>query len=480
MNVNKLEEKVIQYLTDELGYPKESIKIFKTESYIDLDIFVFGKSKIYVRLVNTLPNNLSKLKEDIRIGSIVRDASYYVITNGISYHCFEVSLDKRLNEIPSYEKMKNIQPIHEEIFRFLENEQKIDKGLTYKLRTTNNNSRLEKGYWFLGNNDYLVVSFWEGTDWKNKTPNIYITCEPSGKFSLVFTSRDSSVKANFLQNLASILPGFKQGKSKGEPIAYWEKILAQPSDAKSFLDILAEFIKTDKKIIDTFISNELEVKKKGLDGIDFILQKKFEQNLQRILKYRKELFPFIRRPESANQGNTTTNNHSLFLKKLQLNNIGQFRTITLNLDFRVICLLGENGIGKSTILRALILGLIGVEETSEIDIERQELQQLLRIVGERNGMPVFVSSGQIILDYELSKPFTNQINFEKIESETDIRISDSFKNSTNSFGATLSGNYLTNLVIGFSQVQSRENGNASNSLDSIKKTSCKRCIISFI
>ena len=66
----------------------------------------------------------------------------------------------------------NIQQVHERIYSFLKRKNDDDPNFRFTTRITNRFGRLDKGYWFHGNEDYLVVSFWSGTDWKNKTPNI--------------------------------------------------------------------------------------------------------------------------------------------------------------------------------------------------------------------------------------------------------------------------------------------------------------------
>ncbi|MFK7980686.1 MAG: AAA family ATPase [Saprospiraceae bacterium] len=486
MNINKLEEKVIQYFTDELGYPKESILKeisishgHGTSGRFDLGIYLFGKLKLIIDIKDTSNKNLKFLLE--------KDASmnefgihYYMITNGENYLCFNTFTNKK-EKVPSYEELTNkIYLEHEEIFNFLEEKRQAGEITTYKLRSTNNNNRLSNGYWFLGNDNYIAVSFWSGNDWKNRTPNIYLAFLPSGKVSLIFSSRDSSIKADFFDELASIIVGFKQGKSQGKSIAYWEKNLSLApnqfvlSTNRPFLETLEKFIKTDKKIIDTFISHEIDLKKKGLDGIGFINPADFDKNLQKILNYRKNLEVLKQNKGRDDEDIQTKHSETtpLVLQKLQLQNIGHFRSLNLDLNHRIICLLGENGIGKSTILRAILLGLIGVDETSEIDVERKTLQQLLRITGHSKGAPIFVSNGYIQVKYDYGKSYTNRINFEKITDEIDVRIYDAIETNEDSFGAT-NGNYLNNLVIGFSQVQSRESKEADNNLILIKKAHVK-------
>jgi len=458
MEEKHLIEKVVQYFTEELGYPRSNIKTnaylhygHGNEPVFDIVVYVFGKPKLVVEVKNLTKTSLPNVKKQIERYADKYAIPYYVVTNGTEYFFYKSKGKETLSVPLTYEKLKSeIHLEHQEILDFLEKQREETPDLTYKLRTTNKSRRLDKGYWFLGNDNYLLISFWDGNDWKNKTPNIYLSFLPSGKVSLVFSSKDSEIKGAFLEHLATVLTGFQQSKSKGVPINRWEKVLPNSTD-KDFLQVLKKFIQTDKKIIDTFISNELELKKKGLDGLKFISQDEFKSNLGKIMASKALNDIDIQKPERINRADNI-----IVLKSIKLQNISHFRKLEINLNYRIICLLGENGIGKSTILRAILLGLTGVNETSEIDVQDNKIQQLLRITGEREGVPIFTPEGHIILEYQLGELYTNRINFEKTESDHIVKIYDNSDESENSFGATKSGDFFQHLVIGFSQVQSRE------------------------
>ncbi len=68
---------------------------------------------------------------------------------------------------------------------------------------------------------------------------------------------------------------------------------------------------------------------------------------------------------------------STWLSKLQLTNIGPFDSLELELDSKWNILLGDNGVGKSSILRAIALGLSGIDAQPYAD-------RLLR-VGQTSG-----------------------------------------------------------------------------------------------
>jgi len=180
-----------------------------TSATYDIGIFIFSKLKLVIEINDTPTKNLLNLKSKINDATDEFGIHYSMVTNGEDYLCFNAK--NKPEETPSYEKLvSRIHLEHEEIFNFLESKRTTKEISTYKLRSTNNSHRLDKGYWFLGNENYIALSFWSGNDWKNKTPNIYLAFYPSGKVSLVFSSRDSSIKADFFDELASIIVGFKQ------------------------------------------------------------------------------------------------------------------------------------------------------------------------------------------------------------------------------------------------------------------------------
>ncbi len=459
---NEIRAKSIQYFMNVLGYPEENIETNKivglTSTYVRcFRVFIYGKAKIIVNYLNLNDQQIEEAqlldyKKQASLLAQKQNVLHYVLTDSINFYWFNSKTNEPLDSPLSFDDFKKETPqIHEELFQFLESKRKQDKEFTYKLRSNNNNGRLDKGYWFFGNDNYIAISFWNGTDWKNKTPNIYLVFLPSGEVNLVFSGRDSSVKADFLQKLATIITGFQEIKSRETSKKFWQKNISSAGES-SFIKVVENFINTDKKIIDTFISNELDLKKNDLDGIRFITKKELEKKISNISDFRKKL------PESASlslkvTSVVTNNNYRIKLLKLALKNIGLFSSLEIDLSARIICLLGENGTGKSTILRAILLGLAGIEETSEIDIERKEIQQLLRISGEEEGIPLYAIKGHIRLTYEFNDLSVNTINFEKRNDETDVRVGEISEGTAK---ATHSGNFFHHLVLGFPQVQGKK------------------------
>ena len=90
-----------------------------------------------------------------------------------------------------------MQQIHQEVFDLLMKYHKEDDNFLFAFRQINRASKLDKGYWFLGGDDYLAVSFWRGTDWKSKNPRIFFQIRKNGDSSLEFRNSDVSSKYDF-------------------------------------------------------------------------------------------------------------------------------------------------------------------------------------------------------------------------------------------------------------------------------------------
>lgn len=293
----------------------------------------------------------------------------------------------------------NIQQIHEDVYSFLLKENE-ENGLRFSLRARNVSNRLDKGFWFSGNKDYLVVSFWEGLDWRNKTPNIFIYISSNGHLKLEFVSYDEENKIAFFETLADVL-SMKRGvrKRTGDPYNHWYKNYQSPN----YMDSLREFIKKDRKIIDAFIAGEsIQSIFPPIDKVEFNRRKK---RIEGIRKKRNAKQVFQENYDGVK---------SIELKTLEIKNISNFEGVHL-LEFNkhITCLIGLNGTGKTSILRALVLAFTGYE-VNEImgiddDILTNELSNMLRIEGVEDKKPRYAKDGYVQIDYELESSIENDI-----------------------------------------------------------------------
>lgn len=343
--------------------------------------------------------------------------------------------------------MAAITEIHQIVFDFL---QEKHPELRFTLRDVNRYDRLEQGYWFHGNESYMTISFWDGWDWRSKTPNIFFRIEANGKTRLELVDTDDSEKATFFKKIAPSLKLTQQKKKIGgsdwlkssDHESIWIKSYNFEGD---YLLSLASFIKNDKQLIDSFISignlNNL------FPPID---ENTFKIKLSKISELRGTPIHSKIAP--------------LSIKRLELKNIGHFEQLDIDLSNRVICFIGENGTGKSTILRTILLGLIGInDETQLIDPKNKEIQRLLRIEKEENGLSKFASQGLIRLHYfdkdkndtYFDEPSKSSSVDEKGQIITEaIRI---YSDKDSNLSAT-NGDYFKNLVVALSQVRSISDG----------------------
>jgi predicted ATP-binding protein involved in virulence len=264
-----------------------------------------------------------------------------------------------------------------------------------------------------------------------------------------YTAKSSKELQNFFGKISK-LNGLKQETHNGKLLNSWRKVYSLKSE--TYLEMIEAFLEKDKIIIDTFINNALKIENKDLENLDFINKENFNNWIENIQKYR-----------NFNRGNVEIQSidysqHSIGLKTLKLKNIGTFQSFELDLSKRVICILGENGIGKTTVLRALILALIGAtsDEKSYLDLANPTLQNMLRIKDKNSKAEIeFTKKGTIELYYNHGEPVKNEIKFSsEFNLVREYAWIESIENEEiTSFTANKDGFEFTQLIIGFAQVR---------------------------
>ncbi|MBS1570967.1 MAG: AAA family ATPase [Bacteroidetes bacterium] len=234
--------------------------------------------------------------------------------------------------------MENIVDIHEAVYDFLEEyrEQEISNGRTfyYTFRRSNQKNKLDEGFWFYGNDNYLAVSFWSGMDWKNKTPNIFFRITNEGRTFLTITTKDSIKKAE-----SSSKYFVKQLELNSNGKDRWTKEF-QTTD---YLQSLQKFLGNEKIIIDRIINENLKelISEDETNSIGFINPSEFEKWHLNVKKYKEELglenLPFALT--------------AFTVEKYKPIDRASFSRISKYTPF--IFLVGENGSGKTSLLKAL-------------------------------------------------------------------------------------------------------------------------------
>lgn len=145
-------------------------------------------------------------------------------------------------------------------------------------------------------------------------------------------------------------------------------------------------------------------------------------------------------------------------KKLKLINIGHFSQIEIDFDKDITCLVGENGCGKSTILKAL-----AVTGSNFRKIDVKSLKSFLKIL-EYSDNNITYKDGSIRLDYTIDgDSFTNTINVVPKDNGNDIIFT--FEEDSQ----IIYNEYnLKSLIVGFPQDRGSESGERQDSLQNKK------------
>jgi predicted ATP-binding protein involved in virulence len=336
---------------------------------------------------------------------------------------------------------KNIIEVHENVYVHLMNKY---PDLRFTLRQIDRSERLSKGYWFTGNDNYLAFSFWSGTDWRNKTSNIFFSIDNDGTCWLNFVANDDDLegkKSSFLKDTAELLGMFKRPKRAEDPTKQdWVK----GYDGNNYIELLDTFIKGDKKTIDTLVK---------VGKADF-----FESISDSDFKRWKKKIDEVRIKSSSKLLIEEVNLiKKIRLKELIIENISLFNGVQA-LDFheRLTCIIGWNGTGKTSILRSIVLGFTGNEQDESLSTDNSKLdklQRLLKIRGElenSKGEAKYVSSGYINLAYEINGEQTNnKVLFKTENNKPVIKDDGAFK--------SIKDKIYEGLFLGFAQEQSSEN-----------------------
>ncbi len=235
--------------------------------------------------------------------------------------------------------MTQISDIHQVVFNILIKLHRENKSLMFVMRQLNRGARLDKGYWFLGNDLYVSISFWAGTDYSTKSPRVtfiilldgttYLELNNSSKH--YFFSESLISKLNFTSSSLGIYR--KDFKGFGN----------------DYLASLKAFLQNEKLEIDSYVQDNSHKYDNALEvgGIDFIWPQNFNYQLTKILQFQKK-----RKEKQKKTG---------YLRYINIKKFGKINNLVIKdipQGCRWIFITGENGSGKTTILRALASAIL--------------------------------------------------------------------------------------------------------------------------
>jgi predicted ATPase len=288
--------------------------------------------------------------------------------------------------------MSQIHEMHNEVFKLLMQQHDKNPEFLCTFRKTNRQKRLDKGYWFLGNEKYLSVSFWSGMDWMNKTPNIQFRIDKDHNCLFIFSAKDSNFKLKLgKEKILPLLQSNLLNYGIDSINIVSERVLMFNLGKGDYINILKNFIDNIKNEIDKLIKdfeneyenneqfslefekkygskNDFEVRDDYKSPIDFLDKYGFNKSLKNIKNYQLK------------RGLKTISEDEFYIKKISINKVGDIRnnlTIEAPANAPWIFLTGENGSGKTTILRAITsffnkeitanYSIFGSESTIRID-----------------------------------------------------------------------------------------------------------------
>jgi energy-coupling factor transporter ATP-binding protein EcfA2 len=245
--------------------------------------------------------------------------------------------------------------------------------------------------------NYLYLSFWNGKTEKNPA---YLPISLSIYFDgnnpeIKLVSSDYDIElGDYLKVMAESL-GFN-AKKVDHTKYNWTKSLK--INKENYVSFLEEFIEIDKNNIDKYLSENILS-----NHINAIPQEKFIENFSRNDVYMDTfLNDDIKQPKPCT------------LKYLEVANYQGIKSLTINnlpIDAQWIFLTGENGFGKTSVLRAIAKGLVGDEErVTQIDHETKLLSAVNyegELIVEKGEKGINIVLPFVVLGYGISRFNTN-------------------------------------------------------------------------
>jgi len=229
--------------------------------------------------------------------------------------------------------MERIQELHNQVFDFLQELRNSDtafKDLKYTLRKDNFGNKLQEGYWFLGEDNSLIISFWSGVNFYTKQPNISLHFNIKKEtiyFEISLEKSDTGLwdknqeKIAFFYNVLFPEIGLSNFFNEGE---YFYRYDIGRLEEWSY--ILKDFIYRRKKEIDRLISEHIEGNVLYNNFIGFIDDKEFSRNLSKIKRYQKTL----KEVEEFEKASYYNHNRPFYLHEFEVNNFGAIEKLVIN------------------------------------------------------------------------------------------------------------------------------------------------------
>lgn len=174
----------------------------------------------------------------------------------------------------------DIIEMHRNCLDFLLKWQLEHEDFYFVPRKINNNGRRDKGMYFRGNDDYIVISFWDKTDIVDKIYLINWDCNTSGEVAITLSCRNDRKKLpyvlaikNMIEDTGKKFQQFSSNKNK------WKWYY--PTNM-TYIETLEDFIKHEKPMIDKYL---LEHPESDIPLADIEIDDKYVKTLPRYLDH---------------------------------------------------------------------------------------------------------------------------------------------------------------------------------------------------
>jgi predicted ATP-binding protein involved in virulence len=279
--------------------------------------------------------------------------------------------------------------LHAEVLAFLLEIHQQKPDLCFSTNTTNYNQVLSQKWWiFMGWSD-VSLYFWH---------------DPKMQFRLFITTSGFTI-IDFTPDLIKNFDVFTSTKySINESYVLGMEIAYESTDWRS--NIL-DFIQELYPIFDAAFAT------RSIPRIDIT---DFRQRLLLLHSFGANIPPTLLPAELPNVWR-----YKMQLQEIALKNIGNFEELTLDLSRRVTCIIGQNGSGKTNLMRAIAIGISGISPYYNPKDENSVLSPIdfmdwLRIESiDETGEKKYANRGEIILHYNVDDVFQSVVNNVGIE-----------------------------------------------------------------
>jgi predicted ATPase len=277
--------------------------------------------------------------------------------------------------------------LHDKIFTHLYNwyltnkDVENEKKYFFRVRRTNRYNRLKEGFWFHGTENYLLLSFWSGSDWKNKTPNISFLFTIEGQVFLELSGKDSEIKFNIIETFFKKRLGLDKSNLLKRDGSYQSNIYIKNLniiwDNNSIINIIDGLLKKEKVLIDDIfdsINSDLYYRKWDNTDLGYISKNEFLSLIENIKLHQTQFKDIVLGGTTVSNSYVLNNNDPVINKKIKeyQNNIPlclnelkilkykQLKEIEISdipRNTQWIFITGENGSGKTSILESIAISM---------------------------------------------------------------------------------------------------------------------------